>query len=56
MQVLYNKFNNKEEHPTSCPTKCWRHYLEDVQIDSDENKLEIDRIIAKVIYIYELWS
>ncbi|KAL6335309.1 hypothetical protein AAG906_029551 [Vitis piasezkii] len=49
VKVLYNKFNNKEEHPkccTSCPIKCWRHYLEDVQIDGDESRLEIDRIIA----------
>ena len=49
MQVLYNKFRNKEENPkccTSCPTKCWRHYLEDVQIDGDESILEIDQIIA----------
>lgn len=38
LKVLYNKFRNKEENPkccTSCPTKCWRHYLEDVQIDGD---------------------
>ncbi|KAJ9692989.1 hypothetical protein PVL29_011906 [Vitis rotundifolia] len=36
-----------KEHPkycTSCTTKCWRHYLEDVQIDGDESKSEIDRI------------
>ncbi|KAL6335169.1 hypothetical protein AAG906_029397 [Vitis piasezkii] len=49
VKVLYNKFNNKEEHPkccTSCPIKCWRHYLEDVQIDGDESRLEIDKIIA----------
>ncbi|RVW51960.1 putative F-box/LRR-repeat protein [Vitis vinifera] len=48
-EVLYNKFRNKEENPkccTSCPTKCWRHYLEDVQIDGDESILEIDQIIA----------
>ncbi|KAJ9692038.1 hypothetical protein PVL29_011236 [Vitis rotundifolia] len=30
----------------TCPTKCWRHYLEDVQIDGDESRLEIDQIIA----------
>ena len=49
MQVLYNKFRNKEEHPeccTSCTTKCWRHYLEKVQIDGGESRAEIDRIMA----------
>eukprot|EP00261_Vitis_vinifera_P007361 XP_002275641.3 PREDICTED: uncharacterized protein LOC100265139 [Vitis vinifera] len=49
LKVLYNKFSNKEENPkccTSCPTKCWRHYLEDVQIDGDESRLEIDQIFA----------
>ena len=47
MQVIYNNFNNKEEHPkccTTCTTKCWRHYLEDVQIDGDESRLEINGI------------
>ena len=49
MQVLYNKFRNKEEHPkccTSCTIKCWRHYLEEVQIDGGESRAEIDRIMA----------
>ncbi|CBI35934.3 unnamed protein product, partial [Vitis vinifera] len=49
LKVLYNKFRNKEENPkccTSCSIKCWRHYLKDVQIDSDESRLEIDQIIA----------
>ncbi|KAJ9692034.1 hypothetical protein PVL29_011232 [Vitis rotundifolia] len=49
LKVLYNKFRNKEKHPkccTSCPIKCWQHYLEDVQIDGDESRLEIDQIIV----------
>ena len=49
MQVLSNTFMNKEEHPkccTSCHTKCWRHYLEEIQIDGGESKVEIERIIG----------
>ena len=49
MQVLYNNFRNKEKHLKCCisrTTKCWRHYLEAVQIDDDESKVEIDRIMA----------
>ncbi|RVW94153.1 hypothetical protein CK203_038201 [Vitis vinifera] len=45
----YITSSTTKEHPkccTTCTTKCWRHYLEDVQIDGDESRLEINGITA----------
>ena len=49
MLDLYNNFKNKEKHPKCCishTTKCWWHYLAEVQIDGGKSRVEIDRIIA----------